>query len=406
MTTLKIFTIYMSNNPPSLQFIERRLAALEKRHLYRRLKTVSGGVNPWLEIEGRRSLNLSSNNYLGLATHPKVQSAAATTVEQGGGAGASRLITGTFDLHRQLETRLAHFKQAEAALLFNSGYTANIGIIAALVGPGDVVLGDELNHASLIDGCRLSRAEFQSYPHCDLTVLEEQLAQAQQAGRRRKLVVTDTVFSMDGDIAPLAEITDLCHRYEAMLFVDEAHATGCLGPGGRGLVAQLGLKEGITLSMGTFSKALGGFGAFATGDNLVIEYLINTARSFIFTTALPPAVVATGLAALDVLEQEPQIVEQLQNLGTYFRTGLQNLGFDTLTSATHIVPVLVGESDKTLEMATALQEEGVYVVAIRPPTVPLGSARLRASVMASHTEDDLTFALKAFGKVGRQLGVI
>ena len=396
----------MSSPPPSLQFMQRRLAVLEKRHLYRRLKTISDGTKPWLDLSGRRLLNLSSNNYLGLATHPVVASAAATPSESGGGAGASRLITGTFDLHRQLETRLARFKQAEAALLFTSGYTANIGVIPALVGPGDVVLGDELNHASLIDGCRLSRAEFLTYPHCNMAVLEEQLAQTQQSGRRRRLVVTDTVFSMDGDIAPLAEMATLCRRYDAMLFIDEAHATGCLGPGGRGLAAQLGLEEDVTVSMSTFSKALGGFGAFIVGDNLVIEYLINTARSFIFTTALPPAVIATALAALDVLEQEPDRVEQLQSLGTFFRSGLQDLGFDTLTSATHIVPVLVGESEIALAMAAALQEEGVYAVAIRPPTVPLGTARLRASVMASHTQDDLAFALDAFAKVGRRLGLL
>lgn len=397
----------MSETSQPLQFMRRRLDALHKRHLYRRLKTVSDGTEPWLELDGRRLLNLSSNNYLGLATHPAVKAAAAEAAARGCGAGASRLIAGSFDLHQALEERLARFKHADRALLFTSGYMANVGAIAALVGPGDLVLGDELNHASLIDGCRLSRADFQTYPHADVVALEEQLARAAASHQRgQRLVVTDTVFSMDGDLAPLAEIARLCRRYEAMLFVDEAHATGCLGPGGRGLVAQCGLDGVVTVSMSTFSKALGSFGAFVTGADLVIDYLINVARSFIFTTALPPPVVAASLAALDVLEREPHLVERLQTLGTFFRQGLQELGFDTLTSATHIVPVLVGDSARALEMATALRAAGVFAVAIRPPTVPLGTARVRASVIASHTHEDLAFALEAFGSVGRRLGII
>lgn len=397
----------MSSIPPSLQWMQRRLNALQKRHLYRRISAVAGGTEPWLESDGQRMLNLSSNNYLGLATHPEVTAAAAAAATHAGGAGASRLIAGTFDLHQTLEARLARFKGADGALLFTSGYTANIGAIAALVGPGDLVLGDALNHASLIDGCRLSRAEFQTYAHCDVAALEAALARAAQAGQRgQRLVVTDTVFSMDGDVAPLAAIADLCQHYHAMLFVDEAHDTGCLGPGGRGLMAHLGLKDAATVTVSTCSKALGSFGAFVTANNLVIEYLVNVARSFIFTTALPPAVVAASLAALDVLEAEPQRVEHLQELGAFFRHGLQALGFDTLASQTHIVPVLVRDSAKALEMASALRAEGVFAVAIRPPTVPLGAARVRTSVMASHTQDDLAYALEAFGRVGRRLGLV
>ena len=390
------------------RFMQQRLDALHKRHLYRQLRVVAAGCDPWLERDGRRLLNLSSNSYLGLAGHSDVKAAAAAAAsELGCGAGASRLIAGTSALQIRLETRLAHFKQAEAGLLFSSGYMANIGVIPALVGPGDLVLGDELNHASLIDGCRLSRATYQTYPHTNMAALEQQLIQARTGGPHGQcLVVTDTVFSMDGDLAPLADIAALCQQYDALLYVDEAHATGCLGPGGRGLVAATRVKEQVTVAMSTLSKALGNSGAFITADQLVIEYVLNVARSFIFTTALPPTVVAAALAALDVLEREPQRVERLQALGTFFRQSLQQLGFNTLASATHIVPVLVGDSARALEMASALQQEGVFAVAIRPPTVPLGAARVRASVMASHTEEDLAFAIDAFGTVGRRLGLI
>ncbi len=389
-------------------FMQRRLDALHKRHLYRQLHVVAAGCDPWLERDGQRLLNLSSNSYLGLAGHPDVKAAAAAAAsELGCGAGASRLIAGTSALQITLETRLAHFKQAEAALLFSSGYMANIGVIPALVGPGDLVLGDELNHASLIDGCRLSRATYQTYPHTNVTALEQHLIRARTRGPQGQcLVVTDTVFSMDGDLAPLADIAALCQQYDALLYVDEAHATGCIGPGGRGLVAATGVKEQVMVAMSTLSKALGNAGAFITADQLVIEYVLNVARSFIFTTALPPTVVAAALAALDVLEREPQRVERLQALGTFFRQSLQQLGFNTLASATHIVPVLVGDSARALEMASALQQAGVFAVAIRPPTVPLGAARVRASVMASHTEEDLAFAIDAFGTVGRRLGLI
>lgn len=390
------------------RFMQRRLDALHKRHLYRQLRVVAAGCDPWLERDGQRLLNLSSNNYLGLAGHSDVKAAAAAAAsELGCGAGASRLIAGTSAIQIALETRLAHFKQAEAALLFSSGYMANIGVIPALVGPGDLILGDELNHASLIDGCRLSRATYQTYPHTNVAALEQHLARARTGNAYGQcLVVTDTVFSMDGDLAPLADIAALCQQYDALLYVDEAHATGCLGPGGRGLVATTGVKAQVTVAMSTLSKALGNVGAFITADQMVIEYVINVARSFIFTTALPPTVVAAALAALDVLEREPQRVERLQALGTFFRQGLQQLGFNTLASATHIVPVLVGDSARALEMASALQQAGVFVVAIRPPTVPLGAARVRASVMASHTEEDLAFAIDAFGTVGRRLGLI
>ncbi len=391
-----------------LDFMRERLEALREAQLYRRLRPELGSSEPWLERDGRRLLNLSSNNYLGLATHPALKAAARQASERYGcGAGSSRLIAGSSDLHTELERRLARFKRSESALLFNSGYVANVGVITALVGPGDLILSDALNHASIIDGCRLSRATCTVYPHNDSAAVARLLAEARSSGQYRHiLVVTDSVFSMDGDIAPLGELIALCRRYGALLLVDEAHATGCLGPGGRGLLDAVASDyEGI-IAIGTLSKALGSFGAFVTGPVLLADYLVNVARPFIFTTALPPPVIAASLAALTVLEEQPILVERLQANAAYLRRGLQALGFDTLTSSTHIVPVLVGNAGLALKMAERLQERGVLAVAIRPPTVPAGVARIRASVMAVHERSDLDFALEAFADVGRELGLL
>ncbi len=396
----------ITNVPSSIDFMAKQLASLKRRGLRRRLTPVADGSAPWVEIDGRRLLNLSSNNSLGLAGHPELIAASKAAAEaQGCGSGSSRLIAGTSNLHERLEARFAAFKGMESGLLFPTGYTANLGVIQALVGPSDLVLGDELNHASLIDGCRLSRADFQAYPHCDVTSLRSLLS-ARGSQARRRLVVTDTVFSMDGDIAPLAEIAQACHDFDAMLMVDEAHATGCLGPGGRGLVAALGLEAAVTVSMSTLSKALGGIGAIVTGPVVVRDYLINTARSFIFTTAPPPSVVAAALAALDVLEREGWRVDRLQENATMLRSGLQEAGFDPLGSTTHIVPVLARESSCALDLAAGLREEGVFAVAVRAPTVPLAAARVRASVMATHAPEDIALAVDAFRRVGRRLGII
>ena len=396
----------MEKNP--LQFMQRRLDALAGRHLYRQLRTIPVGNEPWIDVEGHRVLNLSSNNYLGLATRPELTAAAASAAEADGcGSGSSRLIAGTSERHSALEMQLARFKHAESCLVFNSGYTANMGVISSLARAGDLILSDELNHASIIDGCRLSRAECKVFPHCDVSALEELLASSVQAGHQgRIVVVTDTVFSMDGDLAPLTEIVGLCRQYHAILIVDEAHATGCVGPGGQGLVAQLGIEYEAMISVSTLSKALGSFGAFVTGPKLVKEYLINVSRNFIFTTALPTPVIAASEAALTILEQEPQLVERLQENAAFFRRGLQQLGFNTLTSQTHIVPILVGEAELTVEMARELLQQGVFAVAIRPPTVPLGSSRIRSSLMATHTQADLSYALEAFERVGRRLGMV
>jgi 8-amino-7-oxononanoate synthase len=391
---------------PRLAPFGRRLDALRRRSRERNLRTVARGAEPWVEVDGRRLLNLSSNNYLGLATRPEVRAAAAAAAEQSGaGSGSARLIAGTDAPHRDLERRFAAFKRAEAALLFGSGYLANLGVIPALVGPGDLVLGDELNHASLIDGCRLSRAEFRSYPHRDASALRRVLRQARRMDHPgRLLVVTDTVFSMDGDCAPLVAIGDICEESGALLYVDEAHATGCVGPSGHGLVEMSGLNlDPAVLTMSTLSKALGSLGAVVTGSQLMIDYLINVCRTFVFTTALPPPVIASAVAALDLLEDESELVARLQGNAELLRMGLQDLGFNTLASQTQIVPVLVGDAQQTLEMAAALREHGVFVVAIRPPTVPAGQSRLRASVMATHTSDDIRFALDAFAVVRPQV---
>lgn len=389
-------------------WMQHRLETLDKRHLLRRLQPVEDGASPWLTVEGRRCLNLSSNNYLGLAGHPEVKAAAAEAAEQYGcGAGASRLISGTHPLHEALERKLAELKGSEAALLFNSGYTANVGVIPTLVGDGDTVIGDALNHASIIDGCRLSQASYLTYQHRDMDALEGCLVAARESRPRgRRLVVTDTVFSMDGDLAPLPAIATLCERYEAALMIDEAHGTGCLGPGGRGAAALMGVADRVQVTMGTLSKALGSFGAFITGERLLTDYLLNTSRSFIFTTALPPPVVAASLAALQVAEQHTELAERLQENGRLLRDGLCRFGFDTLGSETHIVPVKVGDSQRALDLARLLRDAGVFVVPVRPPTVPMGGARVRCSVMAVHTRQDIDLALDAFDKAGKTLGLL
>ena len=388
--------------------MQRRLETISSRHLLRHLAPLAHGAAPWIERDGHKLLNLSSNNYLGLADHPHMQEAAIAAIRAYGcGTGASRLITGTTPLHIQAEQRLAAFKKSERALLFTSGYHANMGVISSFVGHGDVVLSDELNHASIIDGCRLSGAERRIYPHNNTAALAQQLEELARAGHTgTRLVVTDSVFSMDGDLAPLAEIAALCRKYDALLVVDEAHATGCLGPGGRGLVAQLGLETEITASISTLSKAFGTIGAFVTCDSLVHEFLLNVARPFIFTTALPPADLAASLAALDILEADPELPTRLQHKAAFFRAGLQKLGFQTMASETQIVPLLIGDTTRTLAMAERLRAYGVYAVAIRPPTVPEGAARLRFSIMASHTEDDLAFALEGIARAGRELDMI
>lgn len=395
-------------NPTVRTCLQQRLEEIRQRHLLRQIVPLRQNTAPWLTLGQRTLLNLSSNNYLNLADHPRLKEAAGAAIAQYGcGTGASRLITGTTPLHEHLEQRLATFKDCEQALLFTSGYHANMGVITALTRSGDVILSDALNHASIVDGCRLSRAERKIYPHCNVAFLAQQLAELERTGQTgMRLVITESVFSMDGDLAPLAEIADLCEQYHALLMIDEAHATGCLGPAGRGLASHVGIDANTVISVHTFSKGLGSIGACVSGSRLLREFLLNTARPLIFTTALPPADVAACLAALDILEENQALPMLLQRKATFFRHGLQRLGFSTLSSETHIVPLLVGDERRALALADALREQGLYTVAIRPPTVAPGQARLRLCVMLSHTEEDLSFALDTIGSVGKNMGLI
>lgn len=350
---------------------------------------------------------LCSNNYLGLADHPALKRAAVEAVERyGTGSGASRLVSGTMELHAALEERLARFKGTEAALVFNSGYAANSGIIPALAGRGDVVFSDRLNHASIVDGCLLSRARFVRYPHNDMNALERLLAEHRGAGRM--LIVTDGVFSMDGDLAPLPALAALKRQYGALLMVDDAHGTGVLGESGRGTAEQFGVTADIDLQMGTLGKALGGFGAYVAASAEVVELLVNRARSFIFSTSLPPAVLAAARAALDLVDspEGDALRRRLARSAALFRDALQGAGFDTMGSETQIVPALVGEAEPVMAFTRRLLEEGYYVQGIRPPTVPAGTCRLRCTLMATHDESDLERAVAAMTRIGKELGIV
>jgi glycine C-acetyltransferase/8-amino-7-oxononanoate synthase len=382
--------------------IEARLADLRDTDLFRRTRLVSGPQGPRVVLDGKPVLLLCSNNYLGLADHPRVREAAADAAMRWGvGAGASRLVSGTMTIHRRLEERLAAFEHTEAAILFGSGYMANLGVIGALAGPGEVVLSDELNHASIVDGCRLARAETRVYDHCDLDHLEELL---RDAGGRASVIVTDSVFSMDGDIAPLTGIVELAHRYDCRVVVDEAHGTGCVGPNGRGAIAEAGLEGEVDVVVGTLGKSLGAYGAYAACSASMREFLINSARSLIFSTAPPPPAVAGALAALELLIEQPHRVEKLQHNGDALRDELAREGFEVAGSTTQIVPLIVGDAGLAMRICEAALEHGVFAQAIRPPTVPEGTSRLRLAVMASHTRDELRDAARALGRAALQCG--
>lgn len=354
-------------------------------------------------LDGAEVLLLCSNNYLGLADHPRVRQAAGEAAERlGAGAGASRLISGTMALHRKLEGRLAEFEGAEASLLFGSGYLANLGTISALAGSGGIVFSDELNHASIVDGCRLARADTFVYRHCDIDHLAHGL---EQAGDRAKLIVTDGVFSMDGDVAPLVELVELARRHDAMLVVDEAHGTGALGPGGRGAVAAAGLSGEVDVIVGTLGKALGSYGAYVCSSREVVELLVNTSRPFIYSTAPPPPSVGAALAALSLLAARPGLVEQLRRNAATLREELHAQGLGSSSSRTQIVPVIVGDARRATALCERTLEGGVFAQAIRPPTVPVGSSRLRLTVMASHRADELRAAARVIGGAARDLGL-
>ena len=378
-------------------FALRELATRQAAGLARTLRHVDGAQDTWVSVDGRRALLLCSNNYLGLANHPALREAASrAALDYGVGAGASRLISGSMRLHQTLEEQLAAFKSTAAALLFNSGYHANVGTITALVGKDDAVFSDALNHASIIDGCRLSHAQVFVYPHKDTAALDALLA---RNTARRRLVVTDSIFSMDGDSAPLGTICEIAERHGAMVMVDEAHATGVVGPHGSGLVAAEGLQERVTVQMGTLGKALGTFGAFVAARRSVIDLLINTARSFIYTTALPPPVVAAAAVALRIAMTEDQRRERLMTNASQLHSGMRRIGLDVGVAPGHIMPVLIGDAVETMRLSEHLLAEGVFVQGIRPPTVPPDTARLRVTLMSTHTDDDLQRALGTFRRV-------
>ena len=389
-----------------MQTFAEELDALRAEGLYRSMRVISGAQGSRVELDGRLVLMLCSNNYLGLADHAELRSAAVMGVAFGVGSGASRLVSGTMELHERLETRLAAFKRTEKALLFNSGYAANTGIISALMGRGDAIFSDRLNHASIVDGALLSRAGMYRYPHRDMAALERLLQE--KGGKGRRLIVTDGVFSMDGDIAPLKELVQLARRYDALLMVDDAHGTGVLGATGRGSGELMGVMEGIDIHMGTLGKGLGSFGAYAAASETICDYLVNKARSFIFSTSLPPAVLAASIAALDLVDSRKgeELRRRLHVNVALFKQRLAAAGFDTMGSETQIVPIFVGPAEPTMELSRQLLEEGVFVQGIRPPTVPAGSCRLRCTIMATHTPSELEAAADTIARAGRKLGVI
>ncbi|RNC71368.1 MAG: 8-amino-7-oxononanoate synthase [Desulfuromonadales bacterium] len=380
---------------------------LRDRGLYRSMRRIAGPQGGRVVLDGREVLLLCSNNYLGLADHPALKAAAVKAVERfGAGSGASRLVSGTMELHEALEERIARFKGTGAAVIFNSGFAANSGIIPALVAKGDLVFSDRLNHASIVDGCLLSRATMVRYPHNDMAALRRLLEKHPTDGRR--LIVTDGVFSMDGDMAPLRELVALKDEFRALLMVDDAHGTGVLGATGRGSAEHCGVMAGIDIHMGTLGKALGSFGAYAAASREIVEYLVNRARSFIFSTSLPPAVLAASLAAIDLVDSHEgsALRDRLALNAAFFRDALKSAGFDVMGSETQIVPAFVGEAEQTMTFTQRLLEEGIFVQGIRPPTVPAGTCRLRCTLMASHDEVDLARAVEAMARIGRESGAI
>jgi 8-amino-7-oxononanoate synthase len=383
--------------------VAERLEELRASGLRRRLRLVQSPQGSRVLLDGKDVLVLCSNDYLGLAGHPRVRTAAAeAAMRWGAGAGSARLIAGNMPPHHDLERRLAGFKGYESALLFGSGYLANTGTIAALAGRGEVVFSDELNHASIVDGCRLSRAETFVYRHGDVEHLAWGL---REAGGRAALIVSDGLFSMDGDVAPLTELFELARRHGCRLLVDEAHATGTLGPGGRGSVAAAGLSGEVDVVVGTLGKALGSYGAYVCADAGLSEYLLNAARSFVFSTAPPPPSVAAAEAALELLEAHPERVERVAANATTLRQALAGEGLPVAGAGTQIVPLAIGDADLTMSLCERLLEGGVFAQGIRPPTVPVGTSRLRFSVTAAHRRAELEAAAKLVAETARDLGL-
>lgn len=389
-----------------LQYLRDELQKLREQKLYQRLRLLETEQLPVSRFDGHEVINLSSNNYLGLTTHPKLKKRALEAIEKlGVGSGAVRTIAGTMTIHMALEEKIAKFKQVEASVVFQSGFTANAGTVQALLTKDDVIISDELNHASIIDGCRLSRAEIKVFPHKDVEACEKILKELE--GRRcHKLLITDGVFSMEGDIAPLPCLVELAEKYGCIMMIDDAHSSGVLGRNGRGTVDHFNLHGRVDVQVGTLSKAIGALGGYVCSTRDAIEFLYHRARPFLFSTSHPPSVAATCLAAFEVLEEEPQLIEQLWSNTRFFKEGLKKLGFNTGGSETPITPVIVGEAAMAHEFSRQLFQAGVFAQGIGYPTVPVGKARIRTIVTATHTREELSRALETLEDVGKRLKII
>jgi glycine C-acetyltransferase len=388
-----------------LEYLSAELASLRDQGLYRRLRVLDGEQRAHTSVDHRSVVNLSSNNYLGLTTHPRLRErAAAALAALGVGTGSVRSIAGTMAIHMELERRLAAFKNTEAAVVFQSGFAANAGTVASILTKDDAIVSDELNHASIIDGARLSRATIKVFPHRDVTAARRILEELPRG--QRTLLITDGVFSMDGDLGALPGLCDLADEFGSIMMVDDAHASGVFGSEGRGTVDHFGLHGRVDIQVGTLSKAIGALGGYVAGSRALIEFLYHRARPFLFSTSHPPSVAATCIAAIDVLESEPQWIAQLWENTRFFKAGLQTLGFDTGVSESPITPVIVGEAALAMKLSDRLFQEGVFAQGIGFPTVARGRARVRTIVTATHTQEELQFALDCFGRVGRELGIL
>jgi len=394
-----------------LSFLSDELNALKQKGTYFKLRVLDDEQAPVCHFDGRKVINLASNNYLGLTTHPKLREAALdATRKYGVGSGAVRTIAGTMRLHMELEEKIARFKGVEACVVFQSGFTANAGAVSSFLGKDDYIVSDELNHASIIDGCRLSRAKILVFRHKDVAHAEEQLASVAKLPGK-KLLISDGVFSMDGDIGPLPGLCDAAEKYGAIMMVDDAHASGVLGRNGRGTIDHFGMHGRVDIQVGTLSKAIGALGGYVCGTRDFIEYLYHRARPFLFSTSHPPAVAATCIAAFDVLENEPELIERLWSNTHFFKKELALLGFNiggvtTPASETPITPIIIGDGRATMDFSKAIFDEGVMGTGIAFPTVPEGKARVRTIVTATHTEAELSKALEVLGKVGKRMGLI
>jgi len=391
--------------PDPLTCLSRELEALKEQGLYRTLRVLEGEQKPKTTFDHRQVVNLSSNNYLGLTTHPLLKERALEATRRlGVGSGSVRSIAGTMDIHMELEQRLAVFKNTEAVVVFQSGFAANAGTVAAVLSKDDVVISDELNHASIIDGCRLSRAAIKVFPHKDAAAARRVVSELPVA--QRKLLITDGVFSMDGDLGALPALCDIAEEFGCIMMVDDAHASGVFGRNGRGTIDHFGMHGRVDIQVGTLSKAIGALGGYVAGSRALVEFLYHRARPFLFSTSHPPAVAAACIAALDVLEQEPQIIERLWENTRFFKSGLQTLGFNTGLSESPITPVIVGDGALAMKLSDRLFQEGVFAQGIAFPTVARDKARVRTIVTATHTRDELQFALDVFAKVGRELSIL